>query len=58
MTNLVDWSLMRKDQIQWLNDHNKDVKDALWPLLQEDQDKDTRYWLDKACKPKKIWPWT
>jgi Xaa-Pro aminopeptidase len=58
MTNLVDWSLMRKEQIVWLNEHNKSVKEALEPLLQDEEDKQARDWLTRVCKPKKIWPWT
>ncbi|KAI9637649.1 peptidase M24, structural domain-containing protein [Dioszegia hungarica] len=58
-TSLVDWSIMSKDQIKWLNAHHTDVENALMPLLdQGDQDKEARDWLKKACKPRKIWPWT
>lgn len=57
-TSLVDWSVMSKDEIRWLNDHNSSVEAALLPLLQEDQDKETRDWLKKACKPHRIWPWS
>jgi Xaa-Pro aminopeptidase len=50
---------MSKDQIKRLNAHNTDVENALMPLLdQGDQDKEARDWLKKACKPRKIWPWT
>lgn len=49
---------MSKDEIKWLNTHNTDVQNALMPLLVGDQDAEARDWLKKACKPKKIWPWT
>lgn len=57
-TSLVDWTLTTKDQIRWLNDHNTAVEAALMPLLDGDGDADARDWLKRACKPKKIWPWT
>jgi Xaa-Pro aminopeptidase len=57
-SSLVDWSIMSKDHIKWLNAHNTDVQNALMPLLVGDQDAEARDWLKKACKPKKIWPWT
>ena len=57
-TSLVDWSLTTKDQIRWLNAHNASVQEALMPLLDGDQDVEARDWLKRACKPKKIWPWT
>jgi Xaa-Pro aminopeptidase len=47
-----------KSEIKWLNDHNTAVQEAVMPLLTEDQDAATRDWLKRACKPKKIWPWT
>lgn len=49
---------MTKDDIRWLNDHNNSVREALWPLLQEDQDGEARDWLKRMTKAKKIWPWT
>ncbi|WWC90545.1 uncharacterized protein L201_005481 [Kwoniella dendrophila CBS 6074] len=57
-TSLVDYKLLTKSEIRWLNDHNNSVKDALLPLLQGDEDAEVRNWLKKQCKPKKIWPWT
>ncbi|WRT68589.1 uncharacterized protein IL334_005567 [Kwoniella shivajii] len=57
-TSLVDYKLLTKSEIRWLNDHNTSVQDNLLPLLQDDQDAQTRDWLKKNCKPKKIWPWT
>ncbi|KGB76262.2 cytoplasmic protein [Cryptococcus deuterogattii R265] len=56
-TSLVDWSLMAKYEMRWLNEHNKTVQEALEPLLQGDEDAGAREWLTKACKPHKIWPW-
>jgi Xaa-Pro aminopeptidase len=57
-TSLVDWSIMAKSEIKWLNEHNAAVQNAVLPLLDEDQDGAAKDWLKKACKPKKIWPWT
>ncbi|KAK8854626.1 hypothetical protein IAR55_003365 [Kwoniella newhampshirensis] len=57
-TRLIDWSLLSKTEMRWLNDHNKRVEDALMPLLQADEDGDARDWLKKICKPHKIWPWS
>ena len=58
MTNMVDWSLMYKEQIIWLNEHNTAVKETLEPLLDGDENKLARDWLNRVTKPKKIWPWT
>jgi Xaa-Pro aminopeptidase len=49
---------MAKSEIKWLNEHNAAVQNAVLPLLDEDQDGAAKDWLKKACKPKKIWPWT
>lgn len=57
-TKLVDYSLMTKDEIKWLNEHNTSVQDALLPLLDGDGDEPVVKWLKRECKPKKIWPWT
>ncbi|ORX38297.1 peptidase M24, structural domain-containing protein [Kockovaella imperatae] len=57
-TKLIDWSLLTKDEIRWINEHNFSVEAALLPMLQEDADKDAREWLKRECKPKRIWPWT
>ena len=57
-TKLIDWGLMTKDDIRWINDHNTSVQEALWPSLQGDEDKEVREWLKRECRPKKIWPWT
>ncbi|WVR09447.1 hypothetical protein IAU60_006514 [Kwoniella sp. DSM 27419] len=57
-TNMVDYALLSKAEIRWLNEHNTSVQDTLWPLLQADEDADARDWLKRVCKPKKIWPWT
>ena len=57
-TSLVDWSVMTKSEIQWLNDHNNTVQENLLPMLDADQDQDAREWMKRMCKPKKIWPWT
>ncbi|WVF67507.1 hypothetical protein IAT40_002263 [Kwoniella sp. CBS 6097] len=57
-TSLVDYKLLTKSEIRWLNEHNTTVKDALWELLQGDEDADARDWLKRNTKPKKIWPWT
>ncbi|WWC63493.1 uncharacterized protein I303_106096 [Kwoniella dejecticola CBS 10117] len=57
-TSLVDYKLLTKDEIRWLNDHNTSVLDNLMPSLQGDEDKEVRDWLKRNCKPKKIWPWT
>lgn len=56
-TNLIDWSLMTKDEQRWVNAHNTMVQDALLPLLEDDLDKEAREWLKRVCKPKIIWPW-
>jgi hypothetical protein len=56
-STLVEWSLMSKIEIKWLNEHNKAVQEALLPLLQEDRDKEARDWLKRVCKSKKVWPW-
>lgn len=56
-TSLVDWSLMAKYEMRWLNEHNKTIQEALEPLLQGDEDAEAREWLKRACKPHKIWPW-
>ncbi|OWZ77209.1 cytoplasmic protein [Cryptococcus neoformans Bt85] len=56
-TSLVDWSLMAKYEMRWLNEHNKSVQEALEPFLQGDEDAEAWEWLKKACKPHKIWPW-
>lgn len=57
-TNLIDWSVMSKDDIRWINEHNTAVEQTLTPLLQDDRDKEALDWLKKACKPRRIWPWT
>ncbi|OCF39115.1 cytoplasmic protein [Kwoniella heveanensis CBS 569] len=57
-TSLVDYKLLTKTEIRWLNEHNTSVKEALWDSLQGDEDADARDWLKRNCKPKKIWPWT
>ncbi|WWD19234.1 hypothetical protein CI109_103692 [Kwoniella shandongensis] len=57
-TTLVDWSLLSKTEMRWINDHNKAVEDVLMPLLQADEDGDARDWLKRTCKPHKIWPWS
>jgi Xaa-Pro aminopeptidase len=57
-TSLVDWSIMSKPEIKWLNEHNTSIQEALLPLLQEDRDAQVRDWLKRACKPHRIWPWT
>ncbi|KAK4686436.1 Xaa-Pro aminopeptidase, partial [Tremellales sp. Uapishka_1] len=57
-TLLVEYSLLTKDEIRLLNDHNTSVQEALLPLLEEEEDKDVVKWLKDVCKPKKIWPWT
>ncbi|OCF57628.1 cytoplasmic protein [Kwoniella mangroviensis CBS 10435] len=57
-TSLVDYKLLTKSEIRWLNDHNTSVQEQLMPLLQGDEDKEVRDWLRRNCKPKKIWPWT
>ncbi|WVQ95119.1 hypothetical protein IAU59_002213 [Kwoniella sp. CBS 9459] len=57
-TSLVDYKLLTKSEIRWLNDHNTTVKEALWDSLQGDEDADARDWLERNSKPKKIWPWT
>ncbi|WVQ79732.1 hypothetical protein IAT38_001832 [Cryptococcus sp. DSM 104549] len=56
-TSLVDWSLLAKYEMRWLNKHNKQVEEALEPLLQADEDRDAREWLKRECKQHKIWPW-
>ncbi|ORY29687.1 peptidase M24, structural domain-containing protein [Naematelia encephala] len=56
-TNLIEWSLMSKEEIRWLNDHNKDVREALLPLLLDERDKQARDWLKRVTKPKTVWPW-
>jgi Xaa-Pro aminopeptidase len=56
-TSLVDWSLLSKAEIKWLNEHNKAVQEILLPLLQEERDKEARDWLKRTCKSKKVWPW-
>lgn len=56
-TRLVDWSLMTKEEIKTLNEHNKMVEEALLPLLEDDLDKEAREWLKRMCKPKFTWPW-
>ncbi len=48
---------MSKAEMRWLNEHNAAVQDALLPLLQEDQDKDARNWVQRNCKAHTIWPW-
>ncbi|KAL7422335.1 hypothetical protein Q5752_002981 [Cryptotrichosporon argae] len=55
---MVDYALMTKGEIRWLNDHNTDVQNTLLPLLDTDADGAARDWVKKACKPKRIWPWT
>ncbi|WVW85428.1 hypothetical protein I302_107466 [Kwoniella bestiolae CBS 10118] len=57
-TSLVDYKILTKSEIRWLNEHNTSVQDKLMPLLQGDEDAETRNWLKRNCKPKKIWPWT
>lgn len=56
-TDLIDWSLMTKDEQRWVNAHNTMVQEALLPLLEDDLDKEARDWLKRVCKPKIIWPW-
>ncbi|WWC71379.1 uncharacterized protein I206_105334 [Kwoniella pini CBS 10737] len=58
LTNLINYKLLTKSEINWINQHNLQVQNNLLPLLQDDQDNQVRNWLKKQCKPKRIWPWT
>lgn len=50
-TSLVDWSLMAKYEMRWLNEHNKTVQEALEPLLQGDEDAEAKEWLKRLANP-------
>ena len=45
-TQLIDFSLLTKDEVQWLNDYHADVKHRLLPHL----DGDHKKWMENKCK--------
>ena len=46
-TNLIDFSLLTKAEVQWLNDYHADVKSKLCPLLEGNM----KTWMEEKCKP-------
>lgn len=47
-TTPIDFSLLSKIEIDWLNNYHKTVKELLFPLL---NDKEDKIWLTKATQP-------
>ena len=47
-TWLVDFDMMTPDEVRWLDDYHKKVRNVLLPLLDDEAD---RRWLEKACAP-------
>lgn len=47
-TGLVDFDMMTPDEVRWLDDYHKKVRNVLLPLLDDEAD---RRWLEKACAP-------
>jgi Xaa-Pro aminopeptidase len=45
--NLIDWSLMTKTEINWLNTYHVRVYETVAPKLKEDE----REWLSEKCTP-------
>ncbi len=46
-TNLIDMTLLTRDEVAWLNEYHKLVENRLSPHLNEDE----KAWLKEACKP-------
>ena len=44
-TNLIDFSILTKDEVKWLNDYHADVKSKLLPLLEGEY----KTWMEKKC---------
>lgn len=47
-TTPILWDMMRPEEIKWLNDYHQRVREALLPLLDDEED---RQWLIEATKP-------
>lgn len=43
----IDFNMMTKDEIEWLNNYHKTVRETLFPLLNDEEDKQ---WLIEATK--------
>lgn len=45
-TSLIDFSLLTREEVQWLNDYHQEVYDQLVPLLEETE----RKWMAERCR--------
>ena len=43
----IEWSLLTREEVKWLNDYHKRVREALMPLLTDEADKE---WLERKTK--------
>ena len=46
-TTLIDFPLLSKEEVQWLNDYHVEVFEKLSPLLNPEE----RAWMEKKCQP-------
>lgn len=53
-TSPIDMGLMRSDEIRWLNDYHRGVREKLTPLLQGRENADALGWLIAATEPLKM----
>lgn len=49
-TTPIDWHMLNKEEIEWLNHYHQRVYDELSPLL----DKEHKLWLKEATQPHEI----
>ena len=52
-TKLIDWSLMSREEIRWLNDYHQMTCDRLSPFLPEEE----RAFLARLTAPHEDEPW-
>uniref|UniRef100_A0A0L8IG97 Peptidase M24 C-terminal domain-containing protein n=2 Tax=Octopus bimaculoides TaxID=37653 RepID=A0A0L8IG97_OCTBM len=48
--NLIDYSMLSKDQIYWLNNYNKLCEDVIGPELMRQGKNDALNWLQKRTQ--------
>jgi Xaa-Pro aminopeptidase len=46
-TTMIDFPLLTKEEVDWLNDYHQKVEEQLHPLLNEEE----KAWLTEKCKP-------
>ncbi|GAA5979602.1 hypothetical protein JCM11641_007883 [Rhodosporidiobolus odoratus] len=49
-TNLVDPTLMTLDELEWLNEYNREVREKVGPALKETGDQEALEWLERETK--------